>query len=605
MANHNDFEISNRPNFELRQAIAWALSGGSTMVMSSLLGMDTIGSLVMASPAFGMMFYRAMPANKKIEQQQQMKGGGLEFISTLELQKKVKENPTKLWFGNGFQWTGEQTQKMIDIYDSKPEKTLPPEATKDGYHWLHALGDHKDMLIDISTFDSHTLIVGTTGSGKTRLADVLLAQLIAREEVVIILDPKGDKDMSNNAQKTCAELGQPERYAYFHPAFAEKSVRIDPLKNWANVTEIPSRIQQVISNGGDGSDPFVNFFWTVLNNISQCMVYVGERPTLYMLYYYASSPSAVAGLVTDSVKKHLSDIGVSSDPSENRALNQSIQKNGKDVARGLGAYYFDEIRRDHPNTQIDGIWEFFNRNADHYQKMTAGVMPTMTKLTSGPLKDLLSPEPSLEDDRPILDMSKVVANNMVLYVGLNSLADATIGSAVGSIMLADMASYAGRVYNYEEEKNMKRINIFVDEAAEVVNGSLIQILNKARGAKFRVFMATQAFADFQAKLNSDPMARQVLGNLNNMIFLRVVEETTQSYLESKMKKTQVKRLDSKHGGNINSDIVTATKAAYGESLKSEEIPYIPGWMMGNIPDLNFFIQAKGGTMYKCKSPIVK
>jgi conjugal transfer pilus assembly protein TraD len=602
---HNAFEVSNRPNFELMQFIAWLLSGGTTMVLSSYLGIDTMGALVLASPAFAMMFYRGIPAHKKIEEKKSMTGGELEFITTKELQQKVKDNPDKLWFGSGFNWTGEQTQRMMDIYRSVPERTLPPAATKDGYHWLHGLGEKKDVYIDIGTFDSHTLLVGTTGSGKTRAADILIAQLIARNEVVIILDPKGDKDMSKNAKKTCTELGQPERFAYFNPAFAEKSVRIDPLKNWANVTEIPSRIQQVISNGGDQSDPFVSFFWSVLNDIAQCMVYVGERPTLYLLYYYASSPSAVSNLVEMAVKKHLKECGISSDPSDNKQLQQSIQKQNKDIARGLGVYYFEQVREQYPNTQIDGVWGFFNRNADHYQKMTSGVMPTMTKLTSGPLKDLLSPEPLLEDTRSILDMSKVVSNNMVLYVGLNSLADAAIGSAVGSILLADMASFAGRVYNYEEEENMRRINIFVDEAAEVVNGSLIQILNKARGAKFRVFMATQAFADFQAKLNSDPMARQVLGNLNNMIFLRVVEDTTQKYLESKMKKTYVKTLDTKHGSTINSDVITATRGAYGESVKSEEMPYIPGWMMGNIPDLNFFIQAKGGTMYKCKTPIIK
>lgn len=42
---------------------------------------------------------------------------------------------------------------------------------------------------------------------------------------------------------------------------------------------------------------------------------------------------------------------------------------------------------------------------------------------------------------------------MVCYMGLD-LADATVGSAIGSVMLADMTAVAGDRYNYGiDEKN--------------------------------------------------------------------------------------------------------------------------------------------------------
>ncbi len=43
--------------------------------------------------------------------------------------------------------------------------------------------------------EGHSLIVGTTGSGKTRMFDILISQAILRGEAVIIIDPKGDKEM--------------------------------------------------------------------------------------------------------------------------------------------------------------------------------------------------------------------------------------------------------------------------------------------------------------------------------------------------------------------------------------------------------------------------
>ena len=60
-------------------------------------------------------------------------------------------------------------------------------------------------------------------------------------------------------------------------------------------------------------------------------------------------------------------------------------------------------------------------------------------------------------------------------------------------LLADLASVAGDRYNYGLDN--RPVNIFVDEAAEVINDPCIQLLNKGRGAKFRLFIATQTFAE--------------------------------------------------------------------------------------------------------------
>lgn len=49
--------------------------------------------------------------------------------------------------------------------------------------------------------EGHSLIVGTTGSGKTRMFDILISQAILRGEAVIIIDPKGDKEMRDNARR--------------------------------------------------------------------------------------------------------------------------------------------------------------------------------------------------------------------------------------------------------------------------------------------------------------------------------------------------------------------------------------------------------------------
>jgi len=47
-----------------------------------------------------------------------------------------------------------------------------------------------------------------------------------------------------------------------------------------------------------------------------------------------------------------------------------------------------------------------------------------------------------------------------LYVGLDSLSDSIVSSAIGSIVLADFASVAGMIYNSGIKPG--RISMFVD-----------------------------------------------------------------------------------------------------------------------------------------------
>ena len=96
-------------------------------------------------------------------------------------------------------------------------------------------------------------------------------------------------------------------------------------------------------------------------------------------------------------------------------------------------------------------------------------------------------------------------------------------------MLADMTAVAGDRYNYGIDEK-KSINVFVDEAAEVINNPTIQLLNKGRGAGFKMYIATQTFADFASRLGDENKARQVLANTNNKIALRILDAETQQYI---------------------------------------------------------------------------
>lgn len=128
-------------------------------------------------------------------------------------------------------------------------------------------------------------------------------------------------------------------------------------------------------------------------------------------------------------------------------------------------------------------------------------------------------------------MSKIIRGNKVVYIGLDSLADSTVGSAIEfHHARPDLAAVAGDRYNYGIEP-LTPVNLFIDEAAEVLNQPAIQLMNKGGGADFRVTIATQTFADFASRLGIENKARQVLANTNNKIALRVLDSETQHGLQ--------------------------------------------------------------------------
>lgn len=188
-------------------------------------------------------------------------------------------------------------------------------------------------------------------------------------------------------------------------------------------------------------------------------------------------------------------------------------------------------------------------------------------------------------------------------MGLDSLSDAIVGSAIGSMFLADLASVAGDRYNFGVDN--RPVNVFIDEAAEVINDPFIQILNKGRGAKLRCYIATQTFADFVARTGNEAKARQVLGNINNIICLRIKDAETQEYIAEQMPKIRVRKVMIQQGtANHQGNPLVFTGSA-AERLDEEEVEMVPPALLGQLPNFEYFGLLSGGRIVKGRYPVVE
>jgi conjugal transfer pilus assembly protein TraD len=534
------------------------------------------------------------------------KDGSLKFITLSDLEHKMQ--PGKVWLGWGFEWDKEVANRAYDLMRRGINKVLGKVETEvGGAFWMQGLAKPTDFYISEKFLEGHTLIVGTTGAGKTRMYDILISQLILKNDsCVIIIDPKGDKEAMENAKLACEYMGAPERFAMFHPAFASTSVRIDPVKNWNRGTEIASRITDIMPSSGSG-DPFKDIAWNALNVGVQGMIDVGEKPSLMSIRRYIEG--GPGPLLERVLQAHFARWSADWENAfrvfrTNKVRDGATMTWEQNLAEMI-RFYQQQVSPSSRSEVIEGLISSYEHNREHFQKLIASLVPVLNMLTSDVMGELLSPDYSDPDDtRQIIDMGKVVRDKMVVYLALDSLSDSTVGSAIGSMVLADLTAVAGNIYNYESKS---KVNLLVDEASEVLNKPTIQMLNKARGAGFRLFLATQTLSDVEVRLGGKKAnALQALGNINNNITLRVKDADTQKYIANGFPTTVVESLKTgyKEGtGEFGS--ISTNRAGYGESLEQKEMELIPPPLLGQISNLNFIAQLADGRVVKAEIPILK
>ena len=587
-----------RPNFELYACLGWLAGILATLYLTKVCDYPAAVFQILILVCAVMAVWRGLGAVKRLKLSRRMVKTPIQFIGPWKLRWRFQKE--SVWLGRGFAWTSQEIQDAMDILKSAPPELLQRSRGQ----WIHGVGGAREghVRAPLKLLEGHTLILGTTGSGKTRLFDLLITQAIMRGERVIILDPKGDPDLRLNAQRASERYRGPNSFVFFHPAFPGESVRIDPLRNWSRATGLSSRIASLIPSESSG-DPWVAFGWKALDNIIEGLLHEEKRPNLSSIrrYIEVGPKSLLIRIFESYYERHYPNWRVKLEQAKSQL---GLDSNKKTSEIDLYIAYYNQIASyEHHEEAIDGLISAYLHNWEHFQKMVASLIPILSMLTSGEMRPLLAPKKTDGDMRQVMDLVTVIDRNLVLYIGLDNLADATVGSAVGSILLADLTAVAAERYNHPSHKFP--VNVFIDEAAEVLNKPAIQLLNKGRGAYFQVYVATQTIADLEVRTGSEAQALQALGNLNNLIILRTIDGKTQKYVSETIPKTSVKTLDQGYRSGATAEAPMDFSATYTESLKETEADLMPAALLGLLPDLHYFCRMADGTAWKGQLPILR
>ncbi|AGG89121.1 conjugative transfer system coupling protein TraD [Rhodanobacter denitrificans] len=601
-----------RPHFERAAGLAWMVAAAlmvaemflphaSPRVLFVLAGVCAACAAPWISKWLGLMLIR-----------DRMNTRDVTIMPISEARKEFDPGGERIWIGWGFPWTSEESQLAREVAISDPSKLTPadsPEAP--GQSWMHGIGATEEKIY-LPVVDEHTLIIAMTRWGKTVLYRSLITQAIARKEAVFVIDPKGDKGLQAACEQACRDMGK--KLLVFHPGFPATSVRLDPLKNFTDSSEVASRISGLLGHGSR-DNTFTAFAHMQLVNVVNGMLLAGKRPTLVAIKRYMDGH--LESLLIDAIKaycdrvlapgweRHLEGYRRSVLGRRKRRPDESdgpMLLTPEEDAAAYTAFYREQVLESKGSPEIEGLIATVEHPAEHRSKMLTSLMPVLTKLTSGAMAKLMSTDATDPGDaRLITDTARIVEQRQAIYIGLNALGNEDVANAIGEILMADIAAVCGTRYNYAKDK--KVVSVLVDEAPEILNNNLIKLLNKGGGAGFRLTLATQTVSDIVARLGDKATAEKVLGNIANLIFGRVTAAESQEYFCSRLPRVPIKSLGLSRSVTSPTSDPLDFSASQGETLRVEMEPPIEPPTLGCLPQLHFFALL-GSRFVKGRIPVI-
>jgi conjugal transfer pilus assembly protein TraD len=548
-------------------------------------------------------------------------GRPMETISHEQFRKIIRD-PKQIFLGLGFEWQPVHSQRLYELAKinyrdfvvgpfvsfliGRPNMRQPDSEI--GLSFIHGVSPTESAIYrPVSNFEGGTCIVGTTQSGKGVVLSNLIVQAIYRGDVVIIFDPKNSNRLKNNVMRACRDVREPDAFLEFHPAFPDRGVRFDSMFNWQKATELASRIQSIMPPDTSGS--FSAFGWEAVNVVCQGLIDMEDRPNLVKLARYIDGgiepilEKSLARFYDETLGanwRELAEMKKVLVQAKKGDLRQPSERATAELVAYV-VYYERHIAEAQRNKTIDQQVRTFRHNREHYQKITANLLPILSMLTSGDLGRSLSPDPfDLDDKRPSMNLEKIDRGGHVFYIALDSLADPGVASAICGLLTADLAAYAGMRYNLGGTG--RRISLFVDELSNVVNLPLIEILNKGAESGIHTTCAMQTFADVARRLGNDNAARVALGNLNNVIALRSIDRKTQEFVSEKFGTTGIHTL--REGLSIGADAhVGDFSTSTSTQVSDTPQDMLPVDVLSKLPNCQYF-GAIAGRMVKGRVPIL-
>ena len=500
-----------------------------------------------------------------------------------------------------------------------PFRPLPDIGGNPAIHGIEP--NEKEFLWPNGERVGHTGIFGATRVGKTRLAELIIDSDIkagAKSKrdssydgnVVLVVDPKGDGELLKRCIISCIEAGRLDDFYMFHLGCPDLSCLYNPISDFQKITEVAGRATNQLADGGN-SAAFKEFSWRFVNINAQAIKEIGEEPSYEKLAHYISHTDEL-------LEKYMEKVMSEDDPDWMQTVDEieadvsDMQASRAERSKKVIALtnFAKDVMVENHDPIIRGLVSALEYDKKYYDKLVASLLPFLDKMTTGKVKELLSPMADTKGKKR-LRLRDAISRRAVIYVGLDALTDPVVAVAVASAMLSDLASVAGDIYkhgsNFDEPKRKKAPKVpiiaHLDEFNELITGDeIIQILNKAGGAGIMAHVYTQTLKDIEAKIGSPAKASQIIGNLQNIIMMRVREVETAKLLTEQLPMVEVSSV-TEVGGTRDDGSLTSYSTDNSDRLTTKELPMIEPADLVSLSKGQAFMFKNGGELHKLRFPL--
>jgi conjugative coupling factor TraD (TOL family) len=497
-----------------------------------------------------------------------------------------------------------------------PYSALPPVGGDPAIHGIEP--NEYEIWSTRSERVGHTLVLGTTRVGKTRLAELLITQDIRAGNVVIVFDPKGDVELLKRMYAEAKRAGRLNDFYFFHLGYPEISDRYNPIAAIGRVTEVATRVANPLPGEGN-SAAFKQFAWLYVNIIARAATSLGMAASYELIYRYAADLDSLATMYLEKWLNRAHP-GWEDDLEDVKArlpekvMTTKISQTGRTV-RVIELMELVQSKGWSEDPIANGLLAVLANNKSKYQALINSLFPLLEKLTTGKISELLSPSwDDPRDKRRAFSWEQIMDTGGIVYFGLDALSDAEVAGAVGNAAFSDLTSTAGRRYKFggavgqrhaTSVDRLGKVSIHADEFNELIGDEFIPLINKAGGAGYQVTAYTQTWSDVEARVGNAAKAAQIGGNFNTLFMLRVKNTETAEILTNQLPQVQVTSLtpDSGTSDVQDPDQFADFAARSGDRIAKETVPMLQPSDLTSLPKGQAFALLEGGQLAKLRFPL--
>jgi conjugal transfer pilus assembly protein TraD len=474
-----------------------------------------------------------------------------------------------IFLGLAFPWTSQYTQVLETALTTAGALPIAEDA-RGGHPCLHAAGQRHEqpLVLPWSELVGHALLTGTTRSGKTRVLEVLAAEAIRGPGAVVVIDPKGDRDLL--ARCAAEALRHRKPFRLITPAFPAASATMNPLAMATTPAELSARLMALMPSSREPF--FAEFALAFVERVTAAQAAIGQPWTLEGLYMAATIRAQFEALLS-AYLGHL----------------------GYHVTGKLSALIGEYRARGPMNLLAEMLIHDWETPPAHFSEITASLLPAFRSLIGGAVGPLFSPVV------PDVTWQRLVDDGMVVYVALASLLLKDLANRIGRVILQDLTGFLGWRYAYADPATMPPITIFVDELRDVVYPQFVDVLSKGGGAHARLILAQQSLADTEAALGTKALARVLSDNCNTRLWTRVADDQTALDATEGLGLCTVRVPET--GVGLSFGGVGGLSGSSQRRLVSRDVPLIrPTWLTA-LPRGEAFVRMKG-EVWKLRVPLL-